>query len=288
MKSLQESASKFQSESNEEQTVRTAVKMLIGRYNGDLRKTADTLARYFAKERDAVITDNDYSDADKLVQEVSTGTYTGVIAEVFKPVGGAERFSNLRSPGMHSGKVVASPAQAGYGHRGGTDSADTEDFTDTSEGMSHSDAGTRGDKSEQRPRARTRASGQDISEGRDTQRTGYGTQSEGVSSPRDYSYGRRAEVRSGAGYDPKPLGKQLSFILPTQGSGDEHVTLQKDVGKLEGLAVETRGGRVVEPKNQAFTKTIEIIEDSRMVFPTDQRVAAELRKRKDLDLTKGA
>src|SRR3989442_2888335 len=176
---LQKSATKYQEETKDEQAVRTAVKMLLERNRGDLGKSAAMLAQYFAKERDAVITDNDYSDADKLVQEVSTGSFTGVIAEVFKPVGGAERFSNLRSPGMHSGKVVASPAQAGYGHRGGTDSADTEDFTDTSEGMSHSDAGTRGDKSEQRPRARTRASGQDISEGRDTQRTGYGTQSEG-------------------------------------------------------------------------------------------------------------
>jgi hypothetical protein len=58
--------------------------------------------------------------------------FEGVIAEVFKPKGGSENFSNLRSPGQPSPKIVASPGESGKGPERrtvGTSEQSVEDMT---------------------------------------------------------------------------------------------------------------------------------------------------------------
>lgn len=231
-------------ESAEEKTIREATLLLIGKNGGDLAKTVKDLAVWLAKQRDAHLSESDWDNARKLVQEVSTGSHSGIIATVFGAGGGISNFGNL-AVSEKPATYRATPGSSQYPGEGKTVPSDS----------------------------------------------GY-YDSRGTFMPSKDSRQPTGEVGSGSkhpatGPSSKPLSEavgKMRWVLPRQEEGATQ-TLQKSVDKdkLEGISAEVnRAGEIVSPT----APLIGSILSSKPEYAVDKIVNAQLKKRREFDLTK--
>src|SRR6267143_326833 len=98
-------------EDMEIKAIREGIQLLISK-NGRIGAIA-TLAKFLAKEAGAQVTDADYDAASALVQEVTSGSQSGIIAEVFGR-NQSDTFTNRPSPGMPKPIIGAGEDSTGY------------------------------------------------------------------------------------------------------------------------------------------------------------------------------
>lgn len=263
-----------------------AIEFLINSKGGRKDLAIEPLANFIAKERDSAVTEQDYLDAQALVTKVTSGkgsSLDSLIADIFKPAGGSERFTNLRTPGVHSAKNEAQGHGGDYGRRAETtgdpetrEAAGTSGFYDSSQ-IGFSDAETRGNKTRETTGAGVR----------DTQRLGYGSTSQGTSESdaRSQSYGRAAyhygQQRSEPGRTTTITTKALRTFGPEESRMVEEA---KDSSQLSGISAEVYPTGEIE--NNPLKPMIGKIIDSKLDIATDKNVQRILKKRNDEDLTK--
>lgn len=200
--------------------------------------TYEQWARYFVKK-----VGTDFEFFEHLTKEA--GGYDSVLSQIFRPQGGSENFTNLRSPGTPPAKFPATPGNSGTSgvHRTqhGTSQESVEQFTNRALDVSgeYSQEDTRGDKD----------SG-DVSVGSTTQHPAYNSGRRNITGV-GYEPYKDSPMRAGLKSWEKQRGTPESTTPSSQPMFQTEEDEEDEAVGIEGEPAESGIGMTTKPEFEA-------------------------------------